>query len=109
MVAAISGVPIALCMAKRVARIELAVTSVTSPGNEADLPGTPPDQAVRAYRAANRQLRWANLHRRGYATLHLTPQRATAEWLFLRTVRERSTAIAERHVMTSVRGANRYG
>ncbi len=91
------------------AGVELAVTSVTSPGNETDLPGAPPDEAVRAYRAANRQLKWANLHRRGYATLHLTPQRATAEWLFLRTICERSTTLAERHVMTSVRGSNRYG
>ncbi len=91
------------------AGIELAGTSVTSPGNEADFPGAPPALAARVTVARNRQLRWANLHQRGYATLHLTPQRATAEWLFLRSVRERGTGLAGRHVMTSVRGANRFG
>ena len=91
------------------AGIEVAGTSVTSPGNEKDFPGAAPADAVRATLAANRQLKWANLHQRGYATLHLTPRRATAEWLFMRTIRERSPALAGRHVMTSVRGSNRYG
>jgi alkaline phosphatase D len=91
------------------AGIELAGTSVTSPGNEDDFPGAAPADAVRATVARNRQLKWANLHQRGYATLHLTPERATAEWLFMRTVREHSPALAGRHVMTSRRGANRYG
>jgi len=91
------------------AGIEVAGTSVTSPGNEDDFPGAPPDVAVRATLAANRQLKWANLHQRGYATLHLTPQRATTEWLFMRTIRERTPVLAGRHVMTSARGRNRYG
>jgi alkaline phosphatase D len=91
------------------AGVELAGTSVTSPGNEADFPGAPPAEAARVTVARNRQLKWANLHQRGYATLHLTPRRAIAEWLFLRTVRRRETALAGRHVMTSVRGANRFG
>ncbi|HYD13621.1 MAG TPA: alkaline phosphatase D family protein [Allosphingosinicella sp.] len=91
------------------AGVELAGTSVTSPGNESEFPGASPAQAVRATLAVNRQLKWANLHQRGYATLHLTPRRASAEWLFMRTIRERSTALAGRHVMTSRRGANRYG
>jgi alkaline phosphatase D len=90
------------------AGIELAGTSVTSPGNEDDFPGVAPDVAVRTTVARNRQLKWANLHQRGYATLHLTPQRATAEWLFMQTIRQHTPALAGRHVMTSVRGANRY-
>src|SRR5205085_65242 len=44
------------------AGIELAGTSVTSPGNESDFPGVAPADAVRATLAHNRQLRWANLH-----------------------------------------------
>ncbi len=91
------------------AGIEVAGTSVTSPGNEDDFPGVAPDAAVRATMGRNRQLKWANLHQRGYATLQLTPQRATAEWLFMHTIRERTTALAGRHVMTSVRGSNRFG
>ena len=91
------------------AGIEVAGTSVTSPGNEDDFPAAPPAEAVRATLAVNRQLKWANLHQRGYATLHLTPRRATAEWLFMRTIRERGTALAGRHVMTSARGSDRFG
>ena len=66
-------------------------------------------EMARAIVARNPQLKWADTSRRGYATLHLTPQRATAEWLFLRTIRERRTALAGRHVMTSARGTNRFG
>lgn len=91
------------------AGIELAGQSVTSPGNESDFPNVTPAAMARATVARNPQLKWANLHQRGYATLHLTPERATAEWLFMRTIRERGTALAGRHVMTSRRGANRYG
>ena len=90
------------------AGIEIAGTSVTSPGNEDDFPGVAPDVAARATVARNPQLKWTNLHQRGYATLHLTPQRATAEWVFMRTVRQHTTALGGRHVMTSARGANRY-
>ncbi len=90
------------------AGIELAGTSVTSPGNEDDFPGVAPDVAARATVARNPQLKWTNLHQRGYATLHLTPRRAMAEWLFMQTIRERTPVLARRHVMTSARGANRY-
>jgi alkaline phosphatase D len=89
--------------------IEIAGTSVTSPGNESDFPAVAPAEMVRATIAGNPQLKWANLHQRGYATLALTPERATAEWLFLDTIRQRSTRIAARHRMTSARGANRFG
>jgi alkaline phosphatase D len=90
------------------AGIEIAGTSVTSPGNEDDFPGVAPDTAVRATVARNPQLKWANLHQRGYATLHLTPQRATAEWVFMQTIREHIIALGGRQVMSSVRGSNRY-
>jgi len=93
----------------RAAGIEIAGTSVTSPGNESDFTAVAPAEMVRATLARNPQLKWANLHQRGYATLALTPERATAEWLFLDTIRRRSTRIAARHRMTSVRGTNRFG
>jgi alkaline phosphatase D len=91
------------------AGIEIAGTSVTSPGNESDFTNVAPAEMVRATVARNPQLKWANLHQRGYSTLTLTPERASAEWLFLDTVRQRSTRIAARHRMTSVRGTNRFG
>jgi alkaline phosphatase D len=90
------------------AGIELAGQSVTSPGNEDDYPNVTPTEMARQTIAANPQLKWTNQHPRGYATLHLTPQRATAEWLFLQTIRERTPALAGRHVMTSARGSKRY-
>jgi alkaline phosphatase D len=91
------------------AGIEIAGTSVTSPGNESDFTNVAPAEMVRATVARNPQLKWANLHQRGYATVALTPERATAEWLFLDTIRQRSTRIAARHRMTGVRGSNRFG
>jgi alkaline phosphatase D len=91
------------------AGIEIAGTSVTSPGNESDFPNVAPAEMVRATVARNPQLKWANLHQRGYATLALAPERATAEWLFLDTIRQRSTRIAARHRMTGARGTNRFG
>jgi alkaline phosphatase D len=90
------------------AGIEIAGQSVTSPGNEADFSNVAPATMVRATVARNPQLKWANLHQRGYATLHLTPQRATAEWLFMQTIRQHTPALAGRHVMASRRGSNRY-
>jgi alkaline phosphatase D len=90
------------------AGIEVAGQSVTSPGYESDMPGVAPAAIVRALIARNPRLKWANTHQRGYATLSLTPQRATAEWLFMRTIRQHTPALAGRHVMTSARGSNRF-
>jgi alkaline phosphatase D len=41
-------------------------------------------------------------------TLTLAPERATGEWLFMDTIRERSTRLAARHAMSAARGANRF-
>ena len=73
------------------------------------MPGVDPAAVARAAVGRNPQLKWADTSRRGYATVELTPERATAEWLFLDTVRQRSTRIAARHVMTARRGGNRLG
>lgn len=89
------------------AGVEFAGHSVTSPGYEAYLPRVAPSDLAAAIVEANRQLRWADTHRRGYMTLELTPERATGEWLFLDTVRERSTRIASRQRMSVARGTNR--
>jgi alkaline phosphatase D len=91
------------------AGVELGGHSVTSPGYEADLPLVPPAEVARATIARNPALKWAETSHRGYATLALTPERATAEWLFLDSIRQRSTRLAARHRMTSVRGTNRFG
>jgi alkaline phosphatase D len=87
---------------------ELAGMSVTSPGLEAYAPGVPADRIVRALRARNPALKWADVERRGYMTLTLTRERATGEWLSLDTVRTRSTKLAARHAMSVARGSNRF-
>ena len=87
------------------AGVEFAGHSVTSPGYEAYLPRVAPKDLAGAVVAANRPLKWADTHRRGYLTLELTPDRATGEWLFLDTVRQRSTRIATRHHMSVAHGA----
>lgn len=86
---------------------EFAVQSVTSTGFESHVPADPRDVA-RAIVAHNPQLKWADTAHRGYLTVELTPERATGEWLFLDTVRRRSTALAGRHSMHVPRGTNRF-
>ncbi|HEY5711625.1 MAG TPA: alkaline phosphatase D family protein [Allosphingosinicella sp.] len=88
---------------------EFAGQSVTSPGYETYLPWVDPADLARAMVAFNPGLKWAETGRRGYLTVELTPERATGEWLFLDTIRERSTTIAARHGMTVTRGTNRLG
>ena len=88
---------------------EFAGMSVTSPGLEAYARGVAPAELERAVLARNSTLKWAELRRRGYLTLTLTPERATGEWLSLETVRARSTRLASRHALSVRRGTNRFG
>ena len=89
------------------AGVEFAGHSVTSPGYESELGNVDPQAVAGAAVARNPQLKWADTSRRGYVTVELTPERARTEWLFLDTVRRRSTTIVARHAMTTVRGTNR--
>jgi alkaline phosphatase D len=90
------------------AGVEFVGSSVTSPGLETDWLKVPSGDVVRAFRDRNPQLKWAELSRRGYATLELTPGRATGEWLFLQTIRNRSTRLAATHRMSAAFGARRF-
>jgi alkaline phosphatase D len=89
------------------AAVEFAGQSVTSPGYESSLPAANPQDVARAVVARNPQLKWADLSRRGYVTLALTPEAATGEWLFMDTIRRRSTRLSGRHTMRVARGSNR--
>jgi alkaline phosphatase D len=86
---------------------EFAGQSVTSYGYETYMPWVAPAELARAMVAFNPALKWAELSRRGYLSVVLTPERATGEWLFLDTIRQRSTAIAARHAIGVARGTNR--
>lgn len=86
---------------------EMAAHSVTSPGAEHSLPWVAPDALARASLERNPQLKWCDTARRGYLALELTPARATGEWRFMATVRERSTVLAGTHRMSVLAGERR--
>jgi alkaline phosphatase D len=90
------------------AGVEFGGQSVTSPGFEHSVSTIAPTELTRELIARNRQMKWANTSQRGYVTVELTPARATGEWLFMDTVRNRSTAIAGSHRKNTQVGARRF-
>jgi alkaline phosphatase D len=91
----------------RPAGIEFAGHSVTSPGIEGQL-GADPKDVARAFVATNPELVWADTSQRGYMMIDITPQRLTGEWLFMKTIKSRSTALAGTHRMTAERGRRKF-
>ncbi len=89
------------------AGIEFAAHSVTSPGIEAELGMTPGDVA-RAFVTTNPELVWADTSQRGYMMVDVTPQRVTGEWLFMKTIRARSTDLTGTHSMSVERGRRKF-
>lgn len=87
----------------RPAGVEFAGHAVTSSGMEGSMAADPAIVA-RGFIAANPELKWADTSRRGYMMLEVTPQRVTGEWLFLQTIKARSTSIAGSHRMHVERG-----
>ena len=71
----------------RLAAIEFAGGSVTSPGIERALSGATPGQREIMMRAANPSLAWCDITHRGYATLRFTRESCNAEWVALNDVR----------------------
>lgn len=90
------------------AGVEIGGHSVTSPGAEYNIPHVAPDDIERSMISRNPELKWAEFRHRGYVTVELTPERVTGEWLFLETVRERSTHVASNHRMSVTRGARHF-
>lgn len=87
----------------RPAGVEFAGHAVTSNGMEGDM-GADPKLVARGFMAANPELKWADTSQRGYMMIEVTPQRVTGEWLFLQTIKARSTALAGSHRMSVERG-----
>lgn len=79
------------------AGVEFDGHSVTSPGFEGSFRSVAPADTARALVGANPELKWVDTSRRGYMTVRLTPEAATAEWAFLDTIRERNPRIAATH------------
>lgn len=84
-----------LSLGREAVGVEFATHSVSSPGFEYTLAGVDPLTIARAVRATNPGLAYLDASRRGYTSLLLTPEMVTGQFHFLRTVRERDTALAE--------------
>jgi alkaline phosphatase D len=89
------------------AGIEFAGHSVTSPGIEGEL-GADPKQVAGGFIGANPEMVWADTSQRGYMMIDITPKRVTGEWLFLRTIKSHSTAMAGAHRMSAERGRRKF-
>ncbi|WP_343519995.1 alkaline phosphatase D family protein [Sphingomonas sp.] len=85
------------------AGVEFAGQAVTSGGMEGGM-AADPRIVAQGFMAANPELKWADTSRRGYLMVEVTPQRVTGEWLFLDTIKERSTKLAGTHRMQVQRG-----
>lgn len=70
-----------LALGDRLAAIEFAGGSVSSPGFERPLSNAGPDEREAAMRGANPHLAWCDLTRRGYAALTFTHAGCDAEWV----------------------------
>lgn len=84
--------------------VEFDGHSVTSPGFEGYLPSIPADRMARDLVAANPQLKWAETAHRGYMALELTPQRATSEYRFLSSIREKGAGVVSTKRLTTLAG-----
>lgn len=87
---------LATASGSRLAALEFAGGSVSSPGFERPLSAAAAGVRERMMRDANPHLAWCDLTHRGYATLHFTRTRCEAEWVALdevRTTRRPSNAI----------------
>lgn len=87
--------------------VEFGGHSVTSPGLETYLGRIPADRLAEAMVETNPQLKWVDTARRGYMAVELTPARASSEYRFLDTVRQRSTRLAGTHTAATLAGSRR--
>jgi alkaline phosphatase D len=72
---------------QRIAALEFAGGSVSSPGFERSLSRAAPSERESLMRAANPQLAWCDLTHRGYGALRFTRTECAAEWLAFADVR----------------------
>jgi alkaline phosphatase D len=91
------------------AGVEFAGQSVSSPGYEAYFTGASPQSIANALRPTNPGLKWADTSRRGYMLVELTPDRATSEWRFVETVKERTPRLSGLHRMSAQKGRRQLG
>ncbi len=91
------------------AGVEFAVSGVTSPGIERSVGWLDPARFAREAVGRNPGLKWTDTSRRGYLTVELTKARASTEFVFMDTIRERSTKLSGTHRLSVAAGANTLG
>jgi alkaline phosphatase D len=91
----------------RPAGVEFAGQAVTSNGMEGDM-GADPRLVAQGFIAANPELKWADTSRRGYMMIEVTPKSVAGDWLFLKTVKARTTELAGSHRMRVDRGRRTF-
>jgi alkaline phosphatase D len=87
------------------AGVEFAGHAVSSSGFESGFAADPKTIAA-ALVATNPELKWCDASRRGYMATTLTPEKASNDWVFVDTVRERSSAASVGHTASVMRGRN---
>ncbi len=87
------------------AGVEFAGHSVTSNGYEGSVRTDPKVVAVGLV-AANPELKWCDTSRRGYMALTITPTKVSNDWLFVDSVKARSSNAVVGHSATVTRGRN---
>lgn len=93
-----------LSLGEQRAGVEFATHSVSSPGFEYNLPAATPQDIARAVLATNPGTAFMDASRRGYTSVMLTPDAAVGQFHFLKTVRERSTALEGTTALQARRG-----
>jgi alkaline phosphatase D len=78
---------------------------VTSNGYESSIK-TDPKVVAAGLIAANRELKWCDTSRRGYMALTITPTKVSNDWLFVDSVKARSSNAVVGHTATVTRGRN---
>jgi alkaline phosphatase D len=91
----------------RPAGVEFAGHSVSSNGMEGNC-SADPQVVARGFVAANPEMKWCDTSQRGYMMIEVTPARITGEWLFMRTVKSRTTALTGTHRMAVERGRKAF-
>lgn len=92
---------------KEAVGVEFAGHSVTSGGMEGGT-GADPKLVAKAFVDASPELVWANTYQRGYMMIDITPKEVSGEWVFMRDVKTRHTALAGMHRMSVERGRRSF-
>jgi alkaline phosphatase D len=91
----------------RLAALEFAGGSVSSPGFERSLSNAQPGEREHMLRAANSHLAWCDLTHRGYGALTFTREQCAAEWRAFADVRSATAGMPMATPMIALAGA--YG